>query len=398
MFEIGNSLREARLRQGLDLARVEDDTKIRAKYLQALEDERFEVLPVGDLRQGVPAHVRRVSRPRRAALRGRVQLALRERGGAGRRRPSRPASARAGRAESSYVVARSPASWPWPFSSWSRSRSPRSEPGGGTAAVASDDDRDLRRLHAGREREPGAARARRGAGRPLGDRAARRARPARSSSRGRSSGARRQVFEAKRLWIEFADQPVSNLERLRERLARGRGARRGRPRRHGAGRSQRSRLTGRPRATVLLTGSELVRGAIRDANGAVPRARADPARDRAVAVAPRRRPAGGARGARCGRVSRPTSASSPAVSARRTTTARSSSSREATGRELRRRRGARTRDRGRRPRGGGAPRASVRGSRDRASASRPRSRRARFRSASPGRRPRSSSSTTAASP
>ena len=45
MFEIGNSLREARLRQGLDLARVEDDTKIRARYLQALEDERFDVLP-----------------------------------------------------------------------------------------------------------------------------------------------------------------------------------------------------------------------------------------------------------------------------------------------------------------------------------------------------------------
>ena len=45
MFEIGNSLREARLRQGLDLARVEDETKIRAKYLQALEDERFDVLP-----------------------------------------------------------------------------------------------------------------------------------------------------------------------------------------------------------------------------------------------------------------------------------------------------------------------------------------------------------------
>ena len=45
MFEIGNSLREARLRQGLDLARVEDDTKIRAKYLHGLEDERFEVLP-----------------------------------------------------------------------------------------------------------------------------------------------------------------------------------------------------------------------------------------------------------------------------------------------------------------------------------------------------------------
>ncbi len=45
MFEIGNSLREARLRQSLDLARGEDDTKIRAKYLQALEDERFDILP-----------------------------------------------------------------------------------------------------------------------------------------------------------------------------------------------------------------------------------------------------------------------------------------------------------------------------------------------------------------
>jgi cytoskeleton protein RodZ len=45
VFEIGNSLREARQRQGLDLARVEDATKIRAKHLQALEDERFEVLP-----------------------------------------------------------------------------------------------------------------------------------------------------------------------------------------------------------------------------------------------------------------------------------------------------------------------------------------------------------------
>jgi cytoskeleton protein RodZ len=45
VFEIGNSLREARQRQGLELARVEDATKIRAKYLQALEDERFDVLP-----------------------------------------------------------------------------------------------------------------------------------------------------------------------------------------------------------------------------------------------------------------------------------------------------------------------------------------------------------------
>jgi hypothetical protein len=45
MFEIGNSLREARLRQSLDLNEVERRTKIRAKYLRALEEERFELLP-----------------------------------------------------------------------------------------------------------------------------------------------------------------------------------------------------------------------------------------------------------------------------------------------------------------------------------------------------------------
>jgi cytoskeleton protein RodZ len=45
VFEIGNSLREARLRQGIDYSRVEADTMIRGKYLQALEEERFEVLP-----------------------------------------------------------------------------------------------------------------------------------------------------------------------------------------------------------------------------------------------------------------------------------------------------------------------------------------------------------------
>ena len=45
MFEIGNSLREARIRQGLDFAEVEQATKIRGKYLRALEDEHFEQLP-----------------------------------------------------------------------------------------------------------------------------------------------------------------------------------------------------------------------------------------------------------------------------------------------------------------------------------------------------------------
>jgi cytoskeletal protein RodZ len=45
VFEIGNSLRETRLRQDLDFPELEHATKIRAKYLRALEDERFELLP-----------------------------------------------------------------------------------------------------------------------------------------------------------------------------------------------------------------------------------------------------------------------------------------------------------------------------------------------------------------
>ena len=45
MFEIGNSLREARLRQGLEFPALEQATKVRGKYLRALEDEQFDVLP-----------------------------------------------------------------------------------------------------------------------------------------------------------------------------------------------------------------------------------------------------------------------------------------------------------------------------------------------------------------
>ena len=45
MFEIGNSLREARVRQQLELSEVELATKIRSRYLRALEEENFEALP-----------------------------------------------------------------------------------------------------------------------------------------------------------------------------------------------------------------------------------------------------------------------------------------------------------------------------------------------------------------
>ena len=45
MFDIGSSLREARLRQELDFPALEEKTKIRSKYLRALEEEHFDILP-----------------------------------------------------------------------------------------------------------------------------------------------------------------------------------------------------------------------------------------------------------------------------------------------------------------------------------------------------------------
>ena len=45
VFDIGSSLRDARLRQSLDFPELEERTKIRPKYLRALEEERFDILP-----------------------------------------------------------------------------------------------------------------------------------------------------------------------------------------------------------------------------------------------------------------------------------------------------------------------------------------------------------------
>jgi cytoskeleton protein RodZ len=45
MFEIGSTLRQARERRRLGLDQVEAETKIRARYLRALEDEQFDLLP-----------------------------------------------------------------------------------------------------------------------------------------------------------------------------------------------------------------------------------------------------------------------------------------------------------------------------------------------------------------
>jgi cytoskeletal protein RodZ len=52
MFEIGATLREARERRHLTWEQVEADTKIRAKYLRALEEEEFDSLPSGTYVRG----------------------------------------------------------------------------------------------------------------------------------------------------------------------------------------------------------------------------------------------------------------------------------------------------------------------------------------------------------
>ena len=51
MFEIGSSLREARGRRRLDLDEVAEATMIRVRYLEALENERFYLLPKGPYRR-----------------------------------------------------------------------------------------------------------------------------------------------------------------------------------------------------------------------------------------------------------------------------------------------------------------------------------------------------------
>jgi cytoskeleton protein RodZ len=45
MPEIGTTLREARMRARIDISEIESQTKIRAKYLRALENEEWDLLP-----------------------------------------------------------------------------------------------------------------------------------------------------------------------------------------------------------------------------------------------------------------------------------------------------------------------------------------------------------------
>lgn len=45
MAEIGETLRERRMAMKIDVQEVEQETKIRAKYLRALENEEYNLLP-----------------------------------------------------------------------------------------------------------------------------------------------------------------------------------------------------------------------------------------------------------------------------------------------------------------------------------------------------------------
>src|ERR1051325_11110628 len=45
MPEIGETLRDARMRARIDISEIESETKIRAKYLRALENEEWDLLP-----------------------------------------------------------------------------------------------------------------------------------------------------------------------------------------------------------------------------------------------------------------------------------------------------------------------------------------------------------------
>ena len=106
MPPIGETLREARMRQKLDIADVERQTKIRAKYLRALENEEFGMLPGPTFVKtflrtyaevlGLDPHAagRGVPQPARAARRARDAAAARPARGAARPRPAPPAGPR----------------------------------------------------------------------------------------------------------------------------------------------------------------------------------------------------------------------------------------------------------------------------------------------------------------
>ena len=71
---IGATLREARNRRKVELSEVEAATKIRARFLRAIENEEWEALPGGAYTARLHPHLRRLPRPRRRAAGGRATI------------------------------------------------------------------------------------------------------------------------------------------------------------------------------------------------------------------------------------------------------------------------------------------------------------------------------------
>src|SRR3954471_5880214 len=103
MPEIGETLREARMRRRIDMTEVETATKIRGKYLRALENEEWDLLPGPtfvksflrtyaeylelDARMLVEEYRQRYERPAQQDL---TPFSAARRGGGGRRRRTPP--------------------------------------------------------------------------------------------------------------------------------------------------------------------------------------------------------------------------------------------------------------------------------------------------------------------
>ena len=65
------------MRERIDVSEIEAKTKIRAKYLRALENEEWDLLPGPTFVKSVPAHLRAGARPRRQGAPRGVQAELR---------------------------------------------------------------------------------------------------------------------------------------------------------------------------------------------------------------------------------------------------------------------------------------------------------------------------------
>ena len=92
------TLREARNRRKVDLSEVEAATKIRVRYLRAIENEEWDVLPGGAYTRGFIRTYASLPRPRRRAPGRRLPRAASNRGSRAAeapRRRRRPASPRA---------------------------------------------------------------------------------------------------------------------------------------------------------------------------------------------------------------------------------------------------------------------------------------------------------------